>query len=233
MPGTLQEGNTLIELLRQQQVQPMLLTDTAASEQAISALAAPRILHLATHGFFLDTLIQPTEPSESPLPTATPVSPRSATTPTTKDAVLVIADPMNRAGLAFAGANAGVQGIKQSDGTDGILTAGEAVNLNLAGTDLVVLSACQTGIGDVRNGEGVYGLQRAFQEAGAKAVLSTLWSISDDVTMAFMQAFYSHILRGTPPQEALQATQQTFISHPLWRHPYYWAPFVLVGKDQP
>ena len=121
--------------------------------------------------------------------------------------------------------------IKSKINGDVFLTAGKAVTLNLAGTDLVVLSACQTGVGDVRNGEGVYGLQRAFQEAGSKAVLSTLWSISDDATTAFMRSFYNRFLQGTHPQQALQETQEEFIKNEQWQHPYYWAPFVMVGKD--
>ena len=74
-------------------------------------------------------------------------------------------------------------------------------------------------------------MQRAFQEAGAKAVLSTLWSISDDGTMAFMDAFYDRFLKGVQPQKALQETQDAFIKSERWHHPFYWAAFVMVGKD--
>jgi len=125
----------------------------------------------------------------------------------------------------------GVQGIKQADGSDGVLTALEVLNLNLAGTDLVVLSACQTGVGEVKIGEGVYSLNRAFQEVGAKAVLSTLWEIDDNGTQAFMQAFYQRFLHGTPAQQALQATQEQFRQDPRYNAPYYWAGFVVTGKE--
>ncbi|MBF0381219.1 MAG: CHAT domain-containing protein [Magnetococcales bacterium] len=132
----------------------------------------------------------------------------------------------------MAGANDGIKGVERPDGTDGILTAMEAVNLNLASTDMVTLSACETGVGEVQNGEGVYSLQRAFQEAGAKAVLSTLWSISDEGTLQFMREFYGRILKGTPPQQALLETQKVFIKSSEWSHPFYWAPFVMVGVEK-
>ena len=85
-------------------------------------------------------------------------------------------------------------------------------------------------MGDIKQGEGVYGLRRAFQEAGAKSVLSTLWSVDDAGTQAFMDRFYNLYLDGAPPQEALRTVQREFISDSRWKHPYYWAPFVLVGE---
>ncbi|HIJ83276.1 MAG TPA: CHAT domain-containing protein, partial [Magnetococcales bacterium] len=235
LSGALVEGKTVNDMMQQKNTAPMLVTEAAATEKMVAGVNSPRILHLATHGFFLDTLVKETEIEIVPLPgenrsvmaVMKPVEKKSKS----QDG-LVAADPMNRAGVALAGANKGVQGIKNADGTDGILTAGEAVNLNLEGTDLVMLSACRTGVGDVRNGEGVYGLQRAFQEAGAKAVLSTLWSISDAGTMAFMKAFYGRFLKGVQPQKALQETQDEFIESEKWHHPFFWAPFVMVGKDQ-
>jgi len=131
----------------------------------------------------------------------------------------------------MAGANLGVNGYKQADGSDGILTAMEVLSIDLDGTDLVVLSACETGLGEIKNGEGVYGLRRAFQEAGASAVLSTLWSVDDAGTQAFMDRFYTLYAGGTPPQEALRSVQREFLADPQWRHPYYWAPFVMVGME--
>ncbi|MEO5331395.1 MAG: tetratricopeptide repeat protein [Magnetococcus sp. YQC-5] len=237
LPGTLQEGVGLSDQMRQHDAKPVLFTKASATERAVLNVKKPRILHLATHGFFLDTQMSESEAKAADV--AWTVEKNRSVRAATKtqgdeqkslDAMITL-DPMNRAGLALAGANAGVAGVKNQDGTDGVLTAGKAVTLNLEGTDLVVLSACQTGVGDVRNGEGVYGLQRAFQEAGSKAVLSTLWSISDDATMAFMKSFYDRFLQGKHPQQALQETQEEFINNKKWHHPYYWAPFVMVGKD--
>ena len=114
---------------------------------------------------------------------------------------------------------------------DGILTALEALSLRLEGTDLVVLSACETGVGDINTGEGVYGLQRAFVEAGAKAVLYTLWEIDDLATVYFMKVFYEHYMGGVPPQEALRLTQLNMLNQSKWSFPYYWAGFVLSGSS--
>ena len=114
---------------------------------------------------------------------------------------------------------------------DGILTALEALSLRLEGTDLVVLSACETGVGDINTGEGVYGLQRAFIEAGAKAVLYTLWEIDDEATAYFMAVFYEHFMGGVNSQEALRLTQLDMLNQPKWSFPYYWAGFVLSGSS--
>ena len=145
-----------------------------------------------------------------------------------------INNPLIRSGLAFANANLGVKGIKQADDTDGILTALEVLSLDLIGTELVTLSACDTGIGDIKNGEGVYSLNRAFQEAGAKAVLSTLWKVDDEATSEFMQNFYNRFLEGIPAQQAIQATQATqleFMQNEKYYDPFYWAGFVMTGKE--
>ena len=142
-----------------------------------------------------------------------------------------IENPLTRSGLAFVNANLGIKGIQQPDGTDGILTALEVLNLKLEGTDLVTLSACDTGKGDVKIGEGVYSLNRAFQEAGAKAVLSTLWTVDDQATGEFMQKFYARFLDGKPAQVAIQETQQEFMLDKHYSDPFYWAGFVMTGKD--
>ena len=122
-----------------------------------------------------------------------------------------------------------MQGSRLKNGDDGILTALEALSLNLEGTQLVVLSACETGVGEIKQGEGVYGLRRAFQEAGARAVLSTLWPVNDEATQIFMNRFYELYLSGVKANLALQKVKQEFIADGQWQHPYYWAPFVLVG----
>ena len=140
-------------------------------------------------------------------------------------------NPLLRTGLAFYGANQGVKGIKLPDGSDGVFTAMEALGLHLNGTQLVVLSACETGVGDVMQGEGVFGLRRAFEEAGAHYVLSTLWTISDDGTQVFMNDFYNLVLKGENPRNSLRTTQRAFINNQQWSHPFYWAPFVMVGRE--
>jgi CHAT domain-containing protein len=118
---------------------------------------------------------------------------------------------------------------------NGVLTAMEAGSLDLRGTELVVLSACNTGQGDVRNGEGVFGLRRALEEAGAHSVLMSLWSVPDKETLELMKSFYKKWLSGVEIHEALKQAQlemreQVRKSHDGKDLPYYWGAFVLVGR---
>jgi CHAT domain-containing protein len=134
-------------------------------------------------------------------------------------------NPLLRSGLALAGFNP-----RQSSGEDGVLTAFEAAGLNLLGTQLVVLSACETGLGDVVNGEGVYGLRRAFVIAGAESQMISLWKVSDSGTKDLMSAYYQKLLTGEGRSEALQKTQLELLQIPKYRHPYYWAAFIFSGN---
>lgn len=132
---------------------------------------------------------------------------------------------MQRTGLAFAGANATWEGAERPDSTDGILTAAELSLLDLSGTDLVVLSACETALGDY-NTEGVWGLQRGFKEAGARSLLLSLWNVNDAATATLMQGFYRRWLGGTPKGEAFrQAVEALRRTHP---NPFIWAAFVML-----
>ena len=118
---------------------------------------------------------------------------------------------------------------------NGVLTALEAGNLDLTGTELVVLSACNTGQGEVKNGEGVFGLRRALEEAGAQSILMSLWSVPDKETLDLMQAFYKLWLSGTEKHEAFKQAQLVIREKVKQAHngkdlPYYWGAFVLVGR---
>jgi hypothetical protein len=118
---------------------------------------------------------------------------------------------------------------------NGVLTALEAGNLDLTGTELVVLSACNTGQGEVKNGEGVFGLRRALEEAGAQSVMMSLWSVPDKETLELMKLFYAKWLSGMDKHEALKQAQLEMRQRVRAEHdghdlPYYWAAFVLVGK---
>ena len=215
LPATAVEGKQIAALLR---TQP--LTDAAATVQRLQSSPSPRIVHIASHGFFAAD--QETKPSD---PLAA-VMERSQ-----QIAGFVGEDPMLRSGLVLAGAN-------QPDadrGDDGYLTAAEATALQLDGTELVVLSACSTGQGDIRTGEGVYGLQRALTVAGARTTLLSLWKVDDKATAAFMEAFYTRLKGGAGRADALAATQADFRNHPnvAWRHPYYWAAWQLTGDWRP
>jgi CHAT domain-containing protein len=191
-----------------------------ATEAALKQVRAPRILHIATHGFFLG--------DQHSLPRAThnPVNNnwQSDFDPQLDMWAARIENPLLRSGLALAGANQG-----KSGDNDGVLTALEAAGLDLSGTKLVVLSACDTGVGEVKNGEGVQGLQRALVLAGSESQVISLWPVSDVRTKEFMINYYMALRRGEGRSEGLRQVQLRM----LWskyRHPFYWAAFIQSGE---
>jgi len=135
-----------------------------------------------------------------------------------------------RSGLALAGANRFSQTLSH---VDGLLTADEVSGMDLQDTDLVVLSACQTGVGEAKNGEGVYGLRRAFSVAGAKNLVMSLWRVNDEWTARQMIAFYKHYSQGQLPVDALRAAQLEMISKLRQAEgeafPILWAAFIVQG----
>ena len=137
-------------------------------------------------------------------------------------------NPLLRAGLALAGAN------RLTSGTDdGILTALEMAGLDLWGTELVVLSACDTGVGDVKVGEGVYGLRRAVVLAGAESQLVSLWKVNDEATQRLMTGYYERLVAGMGRAEALRQVQLEMLRTRGLRRPYYWASFIPIGARGP
>ena len=183
-----------------------------ASETNIKQEERPRVLHIATHGYFFDDI--PTDKSNNERFLG-------------MDRQRVVQDPMLRSGLLFTGANKTLQGEKV-EGENGLLSASEASLLNLRGTELVVLSACETGKGEVKNSEGVYGLRKAFSDAGAANTIMSLWKVDDKVTQEFMTRFYEIWLNEkTSIREAFNRTQLEIKAK--YPQPYYWGAFVLVG----
>ncbi len=220
LPGTAQEAAAIKRLFPQSRI----FTEAQATEAELKKAVAPKILHVATHGFFLADQEKPPEDARGVL------AEDPLRTPDARLAKLAanIENPLLRAGLAFAGANEGKSGPNGED--DGVLTAMEATTLNLWGTKLVVLSACDTGVGEVKNGEGVYGLRRAFVLAGAETLLMSLWPVSDKETKRLMIPYYSALKRGDGRGKALRQVQLQLIRSKNNRHPFYWAGFIQSGE---
>jgi CHAT domain-containing protein/tetratricopeptide (TPR) repeat protein len=208
LPNTAAEASAIREVFGTAQV----LTGAGATESAVKQVAAPWLLHIATHGFFLSA------PAESP------DEAKRGFVHERRRAALE-ENPLLRSGLVLAGVKSGQGG----GGEDGVLTALEVAGLDLWGTKLVVLSACDTGLGDVTNGEGVYGLRRALVLAGAESQLISLWRVSDTGTLDLMARYY-HLLGGRAGRaEALRQVQLEFLRRPARAHPFYWAGFILAG----
>jgi CHAT domain-containing protein len=183
-----------------------------ASETNIKKQQSPRILHVATHGYFFQDI--PMDQTDDRF--------------MGMDRERVVHDPMLRSGLLFKGANKTLQG-EESKGENGLLSAAEASLLDLRDTELVVLSACETGKGEVKNSEGVYGLRKAFSDAGAKNIIMSLWKVDDKVTQEFMTRFYEIWLNEkTTIREAFTKTQLEIKAK--YPQPYYWGAFILVGE---
>lgn len=149
--------------------------------------------------------------------------------PTNSSEVVPIDNPLLRSGLVLSGVNAGQSGTKE----DGIVSALEVSSLNLLGTQLVVLSACDTGLGDLSIGEGVYGLRRALVLAGSQSQLISLWRVRDDTTRDLMVKYYEHLLLGMGRSESLRQTQLAMLENEATAHPYYWAAFINSGDWRP
>ena len=139
-------------------------------------------------------------------------------------------NPLMRSGLLFSGAQNTIRG-ENLVGENGVLTSLEAKDLDLTNTELVVLSACETGVGDFVSGEGVYGLQRSILEAGAENVIMSLWKVDDKATQLLMTNFYTNWLeKGLTKREALKQAQITIKNTDGYSSPYYWGAFVLIGN---
>lgn len=215
LKGAAAEAKALQSLLKLDKQN--VLTGTHATEASLKQLHGPRILHIATHGFFLND-------QEMTALVLKPAGSVSETLP-----LPLGENPLLRSGLALAGANTRRSG--ESD--DGILTAAEVAQLDLVGTQLVVLSACDTGVGKVQTGEGVYGLRRALVLAGAQTQLASLWKVADAATQELMVDYYRRLLKGEGRSGALRASQKAMMLNPARQHPYYWAAFVPIGNGSP
>ncbi len=224
--GTYDEGERVGGLLR---------TRPALGEESMKALIArhmpnenaPSIIHLATHGFFL--------------------SDQGEVAPTSRElyddwggqregwdrlSAEHFTNPLLRSGLVFAGVNTWLGGDEPPpEAEDGLLTAEDVARLDLLETELVVLSACETGLGEVKTGEGVFGLGRAFMLAGAKTLVMSLWKVPDRATQELMVDFYERLLRGEGRAEALRQAQ--LMLKERYPHPRNWGAFICQGEPGP
>lgn len=228
LPGTDAEVNDVARLWSSGleaaglSAEKQVLTGPEATERAVKAEAGGAdVIHLATHGVFLG------EPCEA-IPTGTRgVGGLTAAQQSAAE------NPLRLSGLAFAGANRRNQAGRDTD-DDGILTAEEVAMMNLQGVEWAVLSACDTGVGEVRAGEGVFGLRRAFQIAGARTVIMSLWSVDDLATRTWMRALYEgRFQRNLSTADAVHQASLTVLrdrrARGLSTHPFYWAAFVAAG----
>ncbi|RPI23504.1 MAG: CHAT domain-containing protein, partial [Acidobacteria bacterium] len=225
LSGSRIEGTEIAALLG---VQPWL--DDSVLESSLKSLHSPRILHIATHGFFLP----------NPGPENQGERGQSRARVGIPDIVDRLSDrtrpvwenPLLWSGLALAGAETWRKGgLLPEVAEDGILTAEDVSGLDLLGTELVVLSACDTGLGEVQAGEGVYGLRRAFLLAGAETLVMTLWRVDDKLTRVLMLDFYHRLKNGEGPATALQ--QAKLMLKKRYPEPWFWAAFICQGDPGP
>jgi CHAT domain-containing protein len=193
---------------------------SAGNEESFKNLSGKKtgIIHMATHGFFLDDLEEENEDRE--------VFMRLGGNG--ESGQRQYENTLLRSGLVLAGGN-NAWGDRPIAGVeDGLLLADEVSRMNLVGTELVVLSACVSALGGMDNSEGVFGMQRAFKLAGAQTLVMSLWAVDDQATSDLMALFYQNWLSGMSKREAMKAAQRQLRADPRYASPYYWAAFVLM-----
>jgi CHAT domain-containing protein/Tfp pilus assembly protein PilF len=217
LPGTRSEALAIKSVLPD----ASLLLQQQATEAALKRARAPRILHIATHGFFLgDNPPVSNETRSIPGQVSLRISDLRLS-----DWAAHIEEPLLLSGLALSGANRGRNG-----DDDGKLTALEVAGLDLWGTRLVVLSACDTGVGKVKNGEGVQGLRRALVLAGSESQVMSLWPVTDAGARDLMIDYYKALQQGEGRSEGLRQVQLRMLHSTARRHPFYWAAFIQSGE---
>lgn len=216
LKGTLIEAQNVSSTLINNNINTAIYTGAEANEESFKALSgrnSPEIIHIATHGFFFS------DPKKTKM--------KDAEFQQIGGEIFSVTDnPLLRSGLIFAGGNAAWNREEISSKLeDGILTAYEVSSLDLFNTQLVTLSACETGLGDIQGTEGVYGLQRAFKMAGVDYLIMSLWQVPDKETKEFMGLFYSNWTGGQSIGDAFRSTQRSMREQ---YEPFYWAGFVLL-----
>ena len=213
LPFTLTEVDSVDNMMKAYQIKTIKKTGMEPTEEWLRNQngQSADVLHLSTHGFYINDVVQL---MNNRFLSRFPASRFSS---------------MQRSGLAMVGANDTWEGfVELPEEKDGILTASEVSTLDLRNTRLAVLSACQTALGDY-NKEGVFGMQRAFKQAGVGSIIASLWNVNDKSTARLMQLFYQKWLAGTPMQQSLHEAVRMLRKE--YASPYYWAPFVLMDAE--
>lgn len=207
LPGTEKEVLGFEKILKDNDWRTHTIMNEEATETQLKEMIKPNILHIATHGFFQSDI---------------------------EEELTYSNNPMFKSGLLLSGSEKIFEGNEDfrtdlnSELENGILTAQVDMNLNVDNTNLVVLSACETGLGEIRNGEGIYGLPRAFMSAGAHSIIMSLWKVNDETTQQMMTLFYANWFSGQSKREVLQNAKLELRKN--YPHPYYWGAFILVGE---
>ena len=191
--------------MKKKKVKTTVYEGSAANEESFKALSGKDIemLHVATHGFFLPT-----------------------------DEKLTGDQSLIQSGLLFSGANYAWQNQPVPEGIeDGVLTAKEISFMDLRKTDLVVLSACQTALGEI-TGEGVFGLQRGFKKSGVRTIIMSLWPVDDNATLLMMTEFYTNLTKGMSKREAFLAAQNKVKTTEGFANPRFWAAFIMLDGNE-
>lgn len=212
LPGAEKEVRELQSFLEARSWETEKYLNAAATEEQVKAVRSPKVLHIATHGFFVDE--ETLEGQDN-----------------TNEIVEGYSNPLLKSGLLFTGSDKllKTENVFEFNREEGILTAYEAMNLSLENTELVVLSACETGRGEIQSGEGVFGLQRAFKVAGADAIIMTLFKVDDEATQKLMKYFYGYWLESGNKREAFIKAKQQIKQQ--YDSPIYWGSFVMVGGE--
>jgi CHAT domain-containing protein len=213
LPGTEKEVAELDQLLKQRGWTTNEYVETSASEDQLKTISSPKIFHIATHGFY------------------TPAIDQDEIANLTESEAQMTENPLMKTGLLLSGAGDVLNKTKYNYNIEsGILTAYEAMSLNLDQTDLVVLSACETGLGDISNGEGVYGLQRAFLVAGAKVLIMSMFKVDDEATQKLILNFYRQWLSSNNLRQSfINAKKELRVDYP---EPIYWGAFMMIGLEK-
>jgi CHAT domain-containing protein len=218
LPATAEEAAQIKSVLGLQSEE--MLLEERANKRELKELRSPAILHIATHGYFLQEEEREANAEQRLTRIKSGIIGEGAEEELRG---MKLENPLLRSGLLLAGANRG-------NGDEGILTALELTGLDLWGTKIVVLSACDTGVGEVKNGDGVYGLRRALVLAGSESQMMSLWPVSDAGTRDLMINYYRALKAGEGRSAGLRRVRLEFLKDARRAHPYYWASFIQSGE---